>query len=129
MTKEITVLIVDDEQSVREGTRALLGAAPGIDANREARNGQEAVQLVAEEQPDVVLMDVRMPVMDGLNATRRIKESWPQVKVIVLTMYPSHRQNALEAGADHFLLKGRMGDLLEDTIWAVAGEKDDPARD
>jgi DNA-binding NarL/FixJ family response regulator len=124
VTGEITVLVVDDEKSVREGTRALLAFAHGIDATREACNGEEAVQLVAAEQPDVVLMDVRMPVMDGLEATRLIKESWPQVKVIVLTMYSSHRNDALAAGADRFLLKGRMGELLEGTIRALTSERD-----
>ena len=120
LTREITVLVVDDEKSVREGTKALLAFARGIDATREACNGQEAVQLLAEEQPDVVLMDVRMPVMVGLEATRQIKVGWPQVKVIVLTMYPSHRKAALEAGADHFLLKRRMDNVLEETIRAIA---------
>ena len=124
MTKEITVLIVDDEQSVREGTKALLSIASGINVSCEARNGQEAVQLVAEQQPDVVLMDVRMPVMDGLEATRRIKASWPQVKVVLLTMYSLYQQGALEAGADRFLVKGRMGNLLEETIRAMTREGD-----
>ena len=123
MTQKITVLVVDDQKSIREGTKALLAFARGIDASREACNGQEAVQLVAEEQPDVVLMDVRMPVMDGLEATRHIKENWPQVKVVVLTMYPSHRQDALAAGADHFLLKGGMGESLADTIRGLARKK------
>jgi DNA-binding NarL/FixJ family response regulator len=116
LTGKIKVLVVDDQQSVREGTRALLRLARDIDATREASNGQEAVQLVAEEEPDVVLMDVRMPVMDGVEATRQIKASWPQVKVIVLSMYAEHREAALEAGAEQFLVKGKMGGLLADTI-------------
>jgi DNA-binding NarL/FixJ family response regulator len=124
VTGEIGVLVVDDERSVREGTKALLAFARGIDVVCEARNGQEAVQVVARERPDVVLMDVRMPVMSGLEATRRIKEDWPQVKVIVITMHPSHREAALESGADQFLLKGRMGELLENTIRAVALDRE-----
>jgi DNA-binding NarL/FixJ family response regulator len=124
VTREIIVLVVDDQKSVREGTRALLASARGIDATREACTGQEAVQLVAEEQPDMVLMDVLMPVMDGLEATRQIKERWPRVKVIVITMYPSYRTEALAAGADRFLLKGRMGELLEGTIRSLAAESD-----
>ena len=115
--------MVDDERSVREGTKALLAFARGIDVVHEACSGQEAVRIVTMEQPDVVLMDVRMPVMDGLEATRQIKADWPQVKVIVLTMHPSHRKDALAAGADHFLMKGRMGELLENTIRAVASEQ------
>lgn len=116
--------MVDDERSVREGTKALLAFARGINVVSEACHGQEAVQVVAGERPDVVLMDVRMPVMDGLEATQQIKAHWPQVKVIVLTMYPTHREAALEAGADQFLLKGRMGELLESTIRAVAFEQE-----
>ncbi len=122
LTRKIKVLVVDDQWSVREGTRALLHLARDIDATREASNGQEAVQLVAEEQPDVVLMDVRMPVVDGIEATRQIKESWPQVKVLVLSMYAEHQEEALEAGADHFLVKGKMVGLLEDTIRSFTSE-------
>ena len=66
MSEEITVLVVDDERSVREGTKALLAFVRGINVVHEACNGQEALQLVTREQPDVVLMDVRMPAMDGL---------------------------------------------------------------
>ena len=82
------------------------------------------MQLVAEGQPDLVLMDVRMPVMDGIEATRQIKESWPQVKVIVLSMYAEHREEALEAGADCFLVKGKMSGLLADTIWGLISENE-----
>ena len=116
--------MVDDERSVREGTKALLAFARGIDVVCEAGNGREAVQIVARKQPDVVLMDVRMPTMDGLEATQQIKAHWPQVKVIVLTMHPSHRKDALAAGADHFLMKGRMGELLENTIRAVTLDRE-----
>ena len=124
MTGKIKVLVVDDQESVREGTKALLTYSYGIDTIYEARNGQEAVQLVAEEQPDVVLMDVRMPVMDGIEATRQIKERWPQVKVIVLSMYAEHREEALEAGADRFLVKGRMIHLLGEAIRGFITEND-----
>jgi DNA-binding NarL/FixJ family response regulator len=124
LTRKIKVLVVDDQRSVREGTHALLGLARDIDATHEASNGREAVQLVAEEQPDVVLMDVRMPVMDGIEATRQIKASWPQVKVIVLSMYVEHREEALEAGAEQFLVKGKMGGLLADTIRGVTSENE-----
>jgi DNA-binding NarL/FixJ family response regulator len=72
----------------------------------DAGTGQEAVQLVEERRPDVILMDVQMPGLDGLEATRIIKNRWPQVKVVVLTMHGSYRIDALAAGADAFLLKG-----------------------
>ncbi len=112
--QHIRVLIADDRLSSRDGLKALLATRPVIDIVGEAADGHEAVQLVEQCRPDVVLMDVRMPVMDGLRATRIIKERWPEVKVIVLTMYPSHQTEALAAGADAFLVKGCPAeDLLE----------------
>jgi CheY-like chemotaxis protein len=74
------------------------------------------VQLVKEHQPDVVLMDIRMPVMDGLQATQQIKSHWPEVKVIALTMYGATRTQALAAGVDEFLIKGCSADELLDII-------------
>jgi len=116
VNKTLRVLIVDDLESNRQGLVALLEFEPDIEAILEAANGREAVQLVADEQPDVVLMDVRMPVMDGVEATRQIKVRWPQVKVVVLTMYPSNKAEALAAGADRFLLKGSTGQSLPEII-------------
>jgi DNA-binding NarL/FixJ family response regulator len=116
VNKTLRVLIVDDLASNRQGLVALLEFEPDIEAILEAANGREAVQLVADEQPDVVLMDVRMPVMDGVEATRQIKARWPQVKVVVLTMYPSNKAEALAAGADRFLLKGSTGQSLPEII-------------
>jgi DNA-binding NarL/FixJ family response regulator len=110
----IQVLIVDDRRRSRCGLRVLLATYPEVNVVGEAVNGREAVQLVSERQPDVVLMDVRMPIMDGLEATRLIKRKCPDVKVVVLTMYDTHRSEALAAGADSFLLKGcPSGDLLD----------------
>jgi len=102
----IRVLIADDRLSSRNGLRALLVTQPGIDIVGEAADGQEAVQFVEQCQPDVVLMDIRMPVIDGLEATLIIKGRWPKVKVIVLSMYSSYQAEALTAGADVFLVKG-----------------------
>jgi DNA-binding NarL/FixJ family response regulator len=116
MTRKSRVLVVDDQASTRQGIMALLELAPDIEVTQEASDGRQAVQLVAEEQPDLVLMDVRMPVMDGLEATRQIKDRWPQVKVIVLTMYRSHKDEALAAGADRFLLKGGTSSSLPEVI-------------
>jgi DNA-binding NarL/FixJ family response regulator len=116
VNKKSRVLVVDNQASTRQGIKALLDLVPDLEVLQEASNGWEAVQLVAEEQPDVVLMDVRMPVMDGLEATRKIKGLWPQVRVIVLTMYRSHKKEALAAGADHFLLKGGTSSTLTEVI-------------
>jgi DNA-binding NarL/FixJ family response regulator len=74
--------------------------------------------MVAKRQPDVVLMDMQMPVMDGLEATKCIKERWPAVRVIALTMYPRYRVEAVSIGVDAFLLKGSPTEALEDTILA-----------
>ena len=112
----IRVLVVDDWPSTREGIKAMLSSSSNIQVTGEASNGQEAVQVAAEEQPDVVLMDVRMPVMDGLEAARLIKDGWPQIKVILLSMEPPSREEMLASGADRFLLKGDRTKSLKDVI-------------
>jgi DNA-binding NarL/FixJ family response regulator len=94
----------------------LLALSPQIEIVGEARDGQESVQLVAERHPDVVLMDLQMPVMDGLEATRYIKSQWPEVRVVTLTMSPGYRLAAYAAGADAFLLKGCRVDALRAAI-------------
>jgi DNA-binding NarL/FixJ family response regulator len=95
----------------------VLSLAPGIDLIGEAANGLEAVKLAAKAQPDVVLIDGKMPIMDGLEATRLIKRLWPEIKVIVLTMSPTYQAGAVAAGADACLLKdGHSIDVLCDAI-------------
>jgi DNA-binding NarL/FixJ family response regulator len=113
MTMQTRVLIADDRPRSRGGLKAVLALRPEIEIVGEAADGQEAVRLVAECRPDVVLMDARMPVLDGVEATRLIKERWPAVKVVVLTIHASYRADALAAGADAFLIKGcAAADLL-----------------
>ena len=114
MEQRIRVLIADDRLSSRDGLKALLATKLEIDIVGEATDGQQAVQLVEQRRPDVVLMDIRMPVIDGLEATRIIKDRWPEMKVIILSMHPSHQADALAAGADVFLVKGcAVEELLE----------------
>ena len=139
MEQQVRVLIADGQAHTRQGLKALLAAWPEIEVVAMAANGVEAVQQVEKCRPDVALMDVPMPVialpaaaaaargsrlddrpgngtegLDGLEAIRVIKSRWPQVRIVVLTMYTAHRAAALAAGADAFLLKGCTAqDLLK----------------
>ncbi len=119
MTQHIRVLVVDDQPRARNSIKTLLATWPETREVREAANGREAVCLAEESQPDVVLMDVRMPDMDGIEATRLIKVRWPQIKVIVISMYPDYAADALEAGADAFFSKGTPPDQLLVTLAEV----------
>jgi DNA-binding NarL/FixJ family response regulator len=119
--EKIRVLIVDDHPVVREGLRAMLSADRSIEVVGEACDGAEAVKMAAEKQPDVVLMDIRMPNLDGVQATRRIKHQSSSTAVIVLTMYDNDAYvvDAVRAGASGYLLKDAPRELVLDTIRAV----------
>lgn len=108
----IRILIADDNAATRAATAALLETGPHPVEVFQAADGQEAVALATSVRPDVVLMDVQMPRLDGIAATQRIKQRRPGLRVIVLTMYARHRGPALAAGADAFLLKGGSADEL-----------------
>jgi DNA-binding NarL/FixJ family response regulator len=112
MAQPTRVLIADDSIRAREGLRALLRMRPEIEVVGEAANGQDAVRLVAECRPEIVLMDLHMPVLDGLQATQLIKQQWPAVTVIALTMYAVEQSAALAAGADAFLINGSAPERL-----------------
>jgi DNA-binding NarL/FixJ family response regulator len=99
--------------------KALLATCSQVETSREAVDGRDALARVEERLPDVILMDARMPEMDGLQATRLIKTKWPQVKVIVLSMYAEYMDEALAAGADAFVSKGAPADKLLATLSAV----------
>ncbi len=112
--QRLRVLIADDRAWSRAGLRALLATRREIQVVGEAADGREALALVEQQQPDVVLLDGRMPVLDGIEATRLIKARWPAIRVVVLTMYAAYCSEALAAGADCFLVKGgRSKELFE----------------
>jgi len=117
----ITVLIADDHQFFRDGVRALLDGQPDMECVGEATNGEEAVRRASEEQPDVVLMDVQMPGMSGVEATRQIVSSSPQIRVLVVTMFEDDALvfAAMRAGARGYLLKGARHDDMVRAIRAV----------
>ncbi|MET7525628.1 response regulator transcription factor [Streptomyces sp900116325] len=115
------VVVADDQSVVREGIVMLLGLLPGIEVVGSARDGEEAVALVAEVAPDVVLMDLRMPRCDGVEATRRIRTEYPNTQVVVLTTFAEDDSlfPALEAGARGYLTKDAGGDEIVRAIEAV----------
>jgi DNA-binding NarL/FixJ family response regulator len=118
----IRVLLVDDQALFREGLETLLSVHQDIQVVGQASNGQEAVEVAAQVQPDVVLMDVRMPIVNGVQATRRLKQALPQCRVIVLTTFDDDEYvfDALRAGAAGYLLKDVPSARLVEAIRATA---------
>jgi NarL family two-component system response regulator LiaR len=123
--EKIKILIADDHAFVREGTRRILEQEPDLEVVAEASNGEEAVALASDLKPDVAIIDVAMPKLDGIEATRRIKALCPAVAVLVLSAYDDDQFvfGLLEAGAAGYLLKSVRGHEIVDAIRAVdAGE-------
>ncbi len=119
------VLLADDHAVVREGLRAVLQAEGGIEVVGEAKDGQEALEACRALSPDVVLMDVRMPGMDGLEATRQIKAEMPRVSVVMVTMHenPDYLLEAVRAGAAGYVLKDSSGERIAEAVGrTLAGE-------
>jgi DNA-binding NarL/FixJ family response regulator len=108
------ILIADDHALVREGLRTMLSGEDGIEVIAEANDGQQALDVCRELGPDLVLMDVRMPVMDGLEATRKIKQEMPKTSVMMVTMHenPDYLFEAVKAGAAGYVLKDASGERL-----------------
>lgn len=122
MTNPLRVLIVDDQRLMRDGLRTLLELEDDLEAVGEAENGTAAVTAYAQLQPDVVLMDIRMPEMDGVEATRRICQQWPQAHILILTTFDDDHYlfEGLRAGAMGYLLKDVSGAELAVAIRTVA---------
>jgi DNA-binding NarL/FixJ family response regulator len=111
---------VDDGERTRRALRALFATCPDLEVVGEAADGSEALGVVARERPDVAVVDLRMPVLDGLQATGQIKQRWPSVRVLVLALDAEARDEALAAGADAFVAKGDPEDALLEAIRALA---------
>ena len=122
---KIKVLIADDHAVVREGTRQILEHEPDLEVVAEAADGEEAVRVAGSSRPDVAIIDIAMPRLDGIEATRQIKALYPAIAVLILTAYDDDQFifSLLEAGAAGYLLKSVRGRELVDAVRAVyAGE-------
>ena len=121
MDKKVTVLLAEDHTIVRQGLAKLLEAEPGIEVVGEARNGREAVSKVDELKPDVVIMDIAMPLLNGIEATRQIRKNRPQTKVIILSMHSQDRfiSELFTLGASGYLLKDSSGPDIVKAIDSV----------
>ena len=119
---DIRVVVVDDHQIVREGLASLLGALDGIEVVGTATDGRDAIHVVAETEPDVVVMDIQMPELDGIEATRHIAGRQPDVRVVMLTMNEDDDTvfSAIRAGASGYLLKGSGAEEVQTAIRAAA---------
>jgi len=103
--KRMRILIVDNQVRARQSLLALLNAQQNIEEIREAVNGKQAIAVAEEFKPDLIVMDVRMPVLNGLEATKIVKQHWPASKIVLLSMYTEYESDALAAGADAFISK------------------------
>jgi DNA-binding NarL/FixJ family response regulator len=122
--KDLKLMLVDDQDLIRESLHIVLDMDPEIEVTALAENGKVAVDLCREKQPNVVLMDIHMPVMDGVEATKRIKAEWPHIRVIILTTFQEvgYVVEALGAGAEGYLLKAiHPKDLVAGIKWVHRG--------
>ena len=119
----IRILTVDDHLMFREGLAMVLATQPDMNLVAQAANGREAIQQFRKHQPDITLMDLQMPVMNGLDAMVAIRKEFPEAKIIILTTYESDIQNAVKMGARAYLLKTQLDKQLLGTIRAVQAGK------
>jgi two-component system NarL family response regulator len=118
---KIRIIVIDDQSVVRQGFVSLINTVPDMVVVAEGTNGQQAVELYREHQPDIVLMDLRMPVMGGVEAIKAIKREFPAARVIILTTFDGDEDiyRSLQAGAQGYLLKDMFFEELEDAIRTV----------
>lgn len=119
MDEKLQLMIVDDNPHARKALTAFISTQNRLSVVSEASNGEEALENIKRRPPDIILMDVHMPIMDGLQATRIIKNRWPKIKVIILTIYADYKSQAYQAGADAFLVKGCSMEEMISTIYSL----------
>lgn len=120
----MNLLIIDDDDLITQSLKLLIGKEPDFETIRTAPDGKAAIRACETEQPDVILMDLRMPVMDGIESTEVIKERWPDIKIMVLTTFKDEKdiRQALKAGAEGYLLKSAsIGNMAEQIRALAAG--------
>lgn len=115
------VLVVDDDSLIRDGLKMMISMEDDVTEAATAENGEEAIRYCQKQLPDVVVMDIRMPVMDGVIATKRLKEQYPELKVIILTTFTDkeYLREAVSAGAEGYILKSKPADQIIDNIRSV----------
>src|SRR5690348_8226315 len=125
MLGALRIVVADDHEIVRQGIRALLQGHPGWEVCGEAANGREAVEKTTQLKPDIVILDIGMPSLNGLDATRQILHDDPQAKVLILTVHESEQvvREVLEAGARGYLLKSDAGRDLTAAVEALQRKK------
>jgi DNA-binding NarL/FixJ family response regulator len=119
MAEKPRILIVDDSTHVRKALSAFLSTLSWLKVVCEASDVEDALKMIESQPPDMILMDVKLPTISGLDATRIIKERWPKIKIIILTLYPDYQAQAQRAGADAFLVKGCPMEEISSTIFSL----------
>ena len=116
MNEKKRLMIVDDNPHARKALSAFISTQDWLSVISEASNGEDALEKIEDCPPDVILMDVHMPIMDGLEVTQIIKSRWPQIRIVILTIYSEYKSQASQAGADAFLVKGCPMEEMISTI-------------